>query len=334
MFCSNQRGEWQLSNRKLGLLVGDNPFHGISHLSQARARSRSKLASVSEIDQAAKLVETCVDNGASGFTFSVSDTTLSIIKSFNQDKMLDLYPLLPYAFEYVRLATKTGGFSGLAKQVIRQILFSSNGKAIAPAIVGGITTNPSKLMETYLIYELSRVKHAGGKNTCIKSAILHEVVTDMALALNLDWLFDSYINFMVKSKIRPGIHTRNLPYLLKKFSEWEIDTSQLTLLTPFNKIGFAMNPSKEAYEESLDSLPYGTQVIAMSILASGYLTPAEAIDYVSGFSKVTDLAVGVSSEQQAQETFRLLCKQTRPVANVQTDQYLENFDFIKIRSRN
>jgi hypothetical protein len=185
-------------------------------------------------------------------------------------------------------------------------MFSTNGKAVIPAITGSITTNPSKLMKTYLIYELSRVKQAAGKNAHIKSMILHEVVTDMALALNLDWLFNSYIDFMSKSKIRPGIHTRNLPYLLKKFDEWKIDVSKLTFLTPFNKIGFVMNPSKDVYEETLKRLPRGTQVIAMSILASGYLKPSDAISYVASFPNVTYIAVGESSKSQATETFKLL----------------------------
>lgn len=297
-----------MSERKLGFLVGDNPFHGISHLSQARARSRSKNPALSNIENAAKLVETCLGNGASGFTFSVSETTLSIVNSLNRDKPLDLYPVLPYAYEYVRMATKTGGFSGLAKKVMRQVLFSTNGKAVIPAIVGSLTTNPSTLMKTYLIYELSRVKKAAGKNAHLKSVILHEVVTDMALALNLKWVFQSYIDYMLKSKIRPGIHTRNLPYLLAKFDEWEIDTGQLTLLTPFNMIGFEMNPSKDACEKALQRLS-GTQVIAMSILASGYLKPSEAIRYVASVPNVTDLAVGVSSERQATETFKLLREQ-------------------------
>ena len=40
--------------RKL-LIVGDNPFQGISHLSQERARSRDE-ADVSQADQAADVV--------------------------------------------------------------------------------------------------------------------------------------------------------------------------------------------------------------------------------------------------------------------------------------
>ena len=236
-----------------------------------------------------------------------------------------MYPVVPYAYEYVRLATKTGGFSGLAKSVIRQIVFTTHGKAIAPAVVGSITANPSTLMKTYLIYELSRVKHAAGNSAHIKSIILHEVITDMALSLNFDWLFVSYVKFMLKNRIRPGLHTRNLPYLVKKLGEWGIDPIQLTILAPFNKIGFQMNPSKTDFEKTLESIS-GIKVIAMSILASGYLKPPEAISYVAGLPNLTHIAVGVSNEHQAIETFRLLReKKQNELAHAKTDMLLDLF---------
>ena len=46
------------------LLVGDNPFHGISHLSQERARSRNGNGG-SPIDNA-RVVLASLENGADG----------------------------------------------------------------------------------------------------------------------------------------------------------------------------------------------------------------------------------------------------------------------------
>ena len=44
----------------------------------------------------------------------------------------------------------------------------------------------------------------------------------------------------------------------------------------------------------------------MSILAAGYLKPSEAIDYVRKLPNANAVVVGVSNEQQARETFKLL----------------------------
>jgi len=111
-------------SQEKALLVGDNPFHGISHLSQERSRIRGDMPTSPEY--AAKLVAIAVENGANGFMFSVSQTTLSILKILNENSVvehLDLYGIVPYAYEYVRTAPQKGGVPGLAKTVAKEILF-------------------------------------------------------------------------------------------------------------------------------------------------------------------------------------------------------------------
>jgi hypothetical protein len=49
------------------LLVGDNPFHNISHLSQERARLR--VEDPGDPKYAASLIASSVENGAGGFIF-------------------------------------------------------------------------------------------------------------------------------------------------------------------------------------------------------------------------------------------------------------------------
>jgi len=287
------------------LLVGDNPFHGISHLSQDRVRDRGN--SITTAEYASGLVATSIENGANGFMFSVSDTTLSILRMSkgSKDGPLNLYALVPYAYEYVRLATHAGGISGLARQLARQIAFSGNFKVAALGLQGILRTDIKELMKAYLAYEISRIKSSAKKNGILRSVLLHEVITDMALALDLEWLFKSYVSFIREQGIKPGFETRNFPYLVKRFKQWNLDFSEILIAAPFNKIGFQMNPSKEECEKALAEVPE-SNVIAMSILAAGFLKLPEVIDYVESLSNVKGLVVGVSKEQQAAETFRFL----------------------------
>ena len=81
--------------------------------------------------------------------------------------------------------------------------------------------------------------------------------------------------------------------------------SQILIAAPFNKVGFQMNPSKEECVKALAEVPE-SNVIAMSILASGYLKLPEAIAYVENLPKIRGVVVGVSKEKQAQETFSYL----------------------------
>ena len=285
-------------------LVGDNPFHGISHLSQERARARGKKAASPE--EAAELVLTALQSGANGFTFSVSNLTLSILRFMRKRRStkLDLYAMVPYAFEYVRTATQTGT-PGLAKRLARQIVMSGDPEAIVIGMKAAITMNPSDLLSTYLTYEISRVKSSAGREMNLVSLLLNEVVTDMALALNLDWLFESYMRFLSRRSITPGFNTRNFPFFVRKFREWNIDTRNILVATPLNKAGFQMNPSKQECEKTLGNLP-SPIVLAISILAAGYLQPTVAMEYLANLPNLKGIVAGVSTEQQARETFTLL----------------------------
>jgi hypothetical protein len=288
------------------LLVGDNPFHGISHLSQERSKARISVSE--DFDAAAGLVCLALDNGANGFMFSVSETTLAILKKIREKdeiSRLGLYPIVPYAYEYVRLATQTGGLVGLAKRFSRQLVTSRNLSALASGVRGVLGMNPEALLRTYMSYEISRIKSIAGKHARIESVLLHEVITDMALALNLDWLFHAYSRYLLKRDITPGFNTCNFPTLVNKLREWDCDVEQVLIATPFNKVGFQMSPSREECERTLACLK-APVTIAISVLAAGYLKLPEAVDYIAGLSNVRGVAVGLSKEEHARQTFKLI----------------------------
>jgi hypothetical protein len=287
------------------LLVGDNPFQGISHLSQERARSRGDTI-VSTADKAANVILASLKNGADGFSFSVSELTLSILKTLRERKSLDqlsLYPMVPYAFEYVRVATQTGT-PGLVKRFAKQVTLSGDVGAILGGLWSIVRMNPEGFTKTYLAYELSRIKSSGGKQAKVVSVLLNEVIADMGLALGFDWLFRSFIRYLSEKGITPGFNTRNFPYLVKRFDEWGIELDETLIVTPFNKAGFQMNPSKKECERTLADMPCPL-VLAISVLAAGYYKPPTAVDYLASLNNLKGLIVGVSNERQASETFRL-----------------------------
>ena len=287
-------------------MVGDNPFHSISHLSQERTRHRDKTVAVPEL--AADLVITAVDNGANGFMFSVSETTLAILKALRKKERIDqlgLYAIVPYAYEYVRMSTQVGGISGLTKKVVGRIVSTGNLKALATGFLGFLLTDPARLLKTYLIYEIDRIKTRAGKKIELESVMLHEVITDLALALNLGSIFKAHIDYMLKLGITPGFNTCNFVYLVDRFSEWNIELEQVVVASPFNKVGFQMTTSQENNEAALRRLPKPI-VIAISVLAAGYLKPSEALEYISTLPNLRGLAIGVSNKSQAIDTFKLV----------------------------
>jgi hypothetical protein len=294
------------AKRDMALLVGDNPFHHISHWSQERAKARGDK--LKDPEYAADLISISVDNGANGFMFSVSETTLSILRVLHERGeigRLTFYAIVPYAFEYVRLANKLGGVPGLAKKFAKEIVLSGNLWAASRGLKGVLCADLASIMKAYLSYEISRITSSGGKKANLQSVMLHELITDMALAFNLDWLFKAYIDFMLKCTVTPGFNTGNFAFLVKKFREWNIDLKKITVAAPFNKVGFQMIPSKTECEKALESF-HEPIVIAISILAAGYLQPIEAIDYITSLPNIRGVAVGVSREKHARETFSLI----------------------------
>lgn len=99
--------------------------------------------------------------------------------------------------------------------------------------------------------------------------------------------------------------TRNFARFSDFITTTDVSMKDLVIMTPFNKAGFQMNPSRESCEERLPKLPE-SRVIAMSVLASGYLGLDEAIKYLKVLPKQVSCVVGVSSESHARETFSFL----------------------------
>jgi hypothetical protein len=269
---------------------------------------------------AAGLVVTSVNNGANGFTFTVSETTFSILQEINNSNLsnkLALYPLLPNINEFVRTAGSAGGLPGLAKDVAKKMSSVMDFQLLGNGIRGVICNDPKSLLKAYLKYEYTRLQNIikKGDNLFLASILLHEIVTDMALALDMQWLFRAHIELMKKLKIQPGFETRNLPFLVKQFCKWQIDFKGLVIEAPFNPIGFQMCPAKIDCEKAV-GIARGSEIIAFSVLAAGYIKLPLAIDYINTLPGINGIAVGVSNEKQAVETFSLTAKQFTQTQNI------------------
>lgn len=89
---------------------------------------------------------------------------------------------------------------------------------------------------------------------------------------------------------RPG---STLPWLK------EVDLPVEIVLTPLNRLGYAMEPS---FERSLEAIEECRQrIIAIKPLAAGRLRPQEAFGFVYRYAD--GAAVGVASEEEMEETY-------------------------------
>lgn len=124
------------------VLIGDNSFIGVSHLSQERARERIERLDVKSI---VEIIETAVSCRATGYTFSTHPVNLQIVKALKgSGKIVDgfgLYPVLPYAQAYVRLANEKG-MRGLVDETLSKLSLSDKAKALFKSGLSALRLDP------------------------------------------------------------------------------------------------------------------------------------------------------------------------------------------------
>jgi len=280
-----------LSN-KLELLLGDNPFFGIDHLSQERARKR--LESFNGLDKIIEIMEFVLSLGVKGFVVSTHPQLKQLIKIIETDttllKKFDFYPILPYAQGYVAKATDKG-----IMNVLNEILSIGSRqeklKFIWRGATGFLRKDFEKLFQTFIDVELLSLASATKR-----IIFLHDVVTDVAISLKMKKIIESFINHIEKQYgVQAGLVTKNFPMLIRTLEDWKIEIP--TIMTSFNPIGYQMNPSKEDCESYISK----TKIIAMNVLAGGYLKPHESFEYISKLG-LDSVVIGMSSKEHAEET--------------------------------
>jgi hypothetical protein len=280
------------------VILGHNQFIGVSHLSQESARIKTEQ--FSDVKKAVDLIKTSLDFGVNGMMLSThhrAKDILDLIRAEGLNDKLNVYPLIPYAQGYVRKVNEVG-IMGLLNEVLKPADGSEKFKILFKGGLAFLRKDFIKLLETLLDIELLTFK-----GFTVKAVFLHNVLTDLGLALEAQELFEFYIDHIRENyNAVPAFGTMNFAKLVKAFDAWGIEKP--LIMASFNKAGFQMNPSREECERCLRD--YDVEVVAMSTLAAGYLEPKAAYEYLFSLPDITSVVVGVSTKEHAEETFNLL----------------------------
>ena len=212
---------------------------------------------------------------------------------------LRIYPLLPYAQKYITRANEVGlvnvALEALSQTTLREKF------AMGWQVAKGVVTKDLLSMISALV----RLELKMFRGLDVGAVFLHDVLTDLLLALRLRDVFAFYIDEIRTAHGAAGAFaTKNLPLLCRSFEEWNLP--QPVVMTHFNKTGFHMNPSRDACEEAMRA--HRPEVMAMGTLASGFLKPDEAYAYLATVPNIRSVVVGVSSPGHARETFAAIRK--------------------------
>lgn len=281
------------------ILLGDNPFIGVSHLAQEKSRETQKNLTV---ERKVEVIEAAVEAGATGFTFTTHPANLELLKYIKQKQpdilnKLNYYILVPYATGYVREATKTG-----VPELMKRILMMSLSKGTILTAIPPKVTNFAKL---FLEAELNEyIKLLPRDN--VKAVLLHEVLTELTVAFNIPDIVKELAKYFNSRHIGFGLETRNIVHTKKFLEENMLKIDYI--MTPMNMLGYQMTKSKESAEDAILELSKkGIKIIAINVLASGALPIEEAVTYLKQFKdSIYAIAVGTSRVHRVTTIFTLL----------------------------
>ncbi|MEM4489393.1 MAG: hypothetical protein QXK88_11495 [Desulfurococcaceae archaeon] len=286
------------------LLLGDNPFIGVSHLAQEKARETQRELS---IERKVEVLNAAIDAGAVGFTFTVHPANLELlnyIKRYQPNILnkLSFYILVPYVAGYVREATRTG-MPGLIKKLMKKMLATSLSK---DGLLSLMTPIPVNIVKLFLDSELKEYMKILPRNN-VKAVLLHETLTELIVAFNIPEIVRALVKHFRRKNIGFGLETRNVLRTMEFLMENDLKVDYV--MTPLNPLGYQMTPSKEDAERAIVRLStWGIKVIAINILASGAVgSMDEVISYLKQFRDyIYAVAVGTSKPQRAIAVFSLL----------------------------
>lgn len=278
------------------LVLGHNQFFGVDHLSSERGGKRA--AFFSKMENVGAVIRLSMQYGAGGMMLSTHERAAEILAYVRQDPTLSqdlvLYPLLPYVQKYV-VAANEKGMLNVVFDMLSGSSWADKFNLIRKGSQALFSRDLKPVLSALMDLELKEFKGLRAE-----AIFLHDAFTDLGLALGTRDIFEFYLEQTEKKfKAQGAFATKNLPFLMESFEKWGLPRP--VVMTHFNKAGFHMNPSREECEQAAGARP--VSIMAMGSLASGYLAPAEAYEYLGQVPNIDSVVVGASSEDHIRDTF-------------------------------
>jgi len=130
--------------------------------------------------------------------------------------------------------------------------------------------------------------------------LLHGEITDKRDSRRISEL----LNRVHAANVLAGLVTHEPLSTLNWLLESEVDIDLLML--PFNRLGMFMDANPPKVAEAIKRV--NKPIIGKKILAAGYLSPQDALAHVAQFGCIDMVALGIASEQEAEETLTAAAK--------------------------
>jgi hypothetical protein len=286
------------------LILGDNQFFGVNHMSEERARVQA--ARFQRTEAIIQVLETAYSEGVRTFMCTTHERIAEVCDFFRANKArypdFQLYPCMPYAHKYANAATDLGVLGALRS-------FLPDESPLAAALKGGLSIARKDIGS--LAGMLIDAEMKMFRDLPTPAIFLQNVMTDFLLGMGFDEALRVFADHVRKRyNAEPGYITMNLPMLLPRLEK--LGVRNPLICANVNKLEFRMCGGRRTYEELIAQGRCRT--IAMSVFASGALPAEEALEYVCEQSGIDSIVFGASSRAHIAQTRDLVTRLTRPRA--------------------
>src|SRR6185369_15683652 len=195
------------------IVLGHNSFFGVNHLSREQGRQRDAI-----FEDTARIVDmmrTAASLDVAAMMMSTHPRAALVAAAVRRDPALrerwTFYPLLPYITKYIRQSNEKG-LVNLVLDQLKQAGWSQSLGMVARSGLGFLTKDYRRILTTLIDLEL-----APFQSLRVGTVFLHDVLTDLALALDLPELLAVHVE-AVRNRFdaRGGFATKNLPLLVNR----------------------------------------------------------------------------------------------------------------------
>ena len=286
------------------VLFGDNQFFGVNHMSEEKARAQQMR--FQDLKAVTDVLDAAYQEGIRTFMCTTHDRVAEICDFFraNQARYPDyqFYPCMPYAHKYANAVTEHGMVDALRR-------FLPDDGAIGAMFKGGLALANKDVDAILRLLIDAEMKMFVGLKTPV--VFIQNVITDLFLGLGMHAclkIFHDHVRERYGAE--PGYITMNVPKLLAVLNKLGIDNP--IICANINLIGFRMCGGWAVYEQLIATQRF--RPVAMSVLASGAISPREAISYVCGQPRIESIVFGASSRANIRQTKALIDELSQPIA--------------------
>jgi hypothetical protein len=278
------------------ILFGDNQFFGINHMSEEKARAQAMRFQKTEA--IIEVIDAAYDEGVRAFMCTTHERIAEVCDHVRAHperyRGFVFYPCMPYAHKYANAVTEQGLLGALKS-------FLPNEGALGAALQGGTAVARKDIDTLARMLIDAEMKMFAGLPTPV--IFMQNVLTDLILGAGMVEGFRIFADHVkAKYNAEPGFITMNVPMLLDALEKVGIDNP--IVCANINKIGFRMCGGIAAYEKTIATRRF--RPIAMSVLASGAISPREAVEYVCRQDAVEAIVFGASSRTNIRSTVSLI----------------------------